>query len=126
MICILYKKSVIYTIEYNTLLRILFVLDLSVPENPKVLGELKIPGYSKYLHPLGENYLIGFGEDSIEKKITNYDGTEDVTAAAHDEIGAMMQIGAAVASIIYDSFDLDTLNLSVTGRITEPTVKQLK
>ena len=28
---------------------------------------IKIPGYSKYLHPIGENYLIGFGEDSIEK-----------------------------------------------------------
>ena len=41
---------------------------------------MKIPGYSKYLHPLGENYLIGFGEDSVEKKYKNYDGTESVTA----------------------------------------------
>lgn len=39
----------------------LFVLDLSDPSSPAVLGELKIPGYSDYIHPWGENYLIGFG-----------------------------------------------------------------
>lgn len=70
-----------YVVTYKTV-DPLFVLDLSNPENPVVLGELKIPGYSKYLHPLGENYLIGFGEDSIEKKYKNYDGTESVTAYA--------------------------------------------
>ncbi len=41
----------------------LFALDLSNPENPKVLGELKIPGYSTYLHPYSENLLLGFGYD---------------------------------------------------------------
>ncbi|WP_223703086.1 beta-propeller domain-containing protein [Sutcliffiella deserti] len=46
----------------------LFVFDLSNPEDPKVLGELKIPGFSSYLHPYDENYLIGFGQDTkIEK-----------------------------------------------------------
>ena len=48
------------------------------------------------------------------------------TAAAQDEIGAMMQIGAAVASMRYASFARDTFFASVTGRITEPTVRQLK
>lgn len=42
----------------------LFVIDLSVPSDPKVLGELKIPGYSTYLHPFDENTLIGIGQDS--------------------------------------------------------------
>lgn len=42
----------------------LFVIDLSVPENPIVLGELKIPGYSKYLHPYDETHIIGFGENT--------------------------------------------------------------
>ncbi len=32
------------------------------------------------MHPLGENYLIGFGEDSVEKTYKNYDGTNRVTA----------------------------------------------
>ena len=48
------------------------------------------------------------------------------TAAAQLEIGAMIQIGAAVESMIYANLERDTLNLSVTGLITEPTVKQLK
>ncbi len=41
----------------------LFVIDASDPTVPKVLGELKIPGFSNYLHPFGEDMLIGFGED---------------------------------------------------------------
>lgn len=43
----------------------LFVLDLN-PSNPKVLGQLKIPGYSDYLHPIDETHLIGLGKDTIE------------------------------------------------------------
>ena len=39
----------------------LFVIDLKDPENPEVLGELKIPGFSNYLHPVTENYLLGIG-----------------------------------------------------------------
>ncbi|MDN7244861.1 beta-propeller domain-containing protein [Planococcus shenhongbingii] len=42
----------------------LFVIDVSAPTAPKVLGELKIPGFSNYLHPLDENHLIGFGYDT--------------------------------------------------------------
>jgi len=41
----------------------LFVIDLKDPGSPKVLGELKIPGYSDYLHPYDENYLIGIGKE---------------------------------------------------------------
>lgn len=42
----------------------LFVIDLSDPMLPKVLGQLKIPGYSEYLHPYDETHLIGFGRDT--------------------------------------------------------------
>lgn len=44
----------------------LFVIDLSNPAAPAVLGKLKIPGFSEYLHPYGENLLIGFGQDAAE------------------------------------------------------------
>lgn len=47
----------------------LFVIDLSNPTTPTVLGELKIPGYSKYLHPYDETHLIGIGEDT---DVVNY------------------------------------------------------
>ena len=46
----------------------LFVIDLSKPEKPTVLGELKIPGYSKYLHPYDETHIIGFGENTKTNK----------------------------------------------------------
>ncbi|MCK5017323.1 MAG: beta-propeller domain-containing protein [Candidatus Peribacteraceae bacterium] len=44
----------------------LFVIDLSNPLNPTVLGELKIPGYSDYLHPYDDNHIIGVGMDADE------------------------------------------------------------
>jgi len=68
-----------YLVTYKTV-DPLFVIDLSDPTNPNVLGELKIPGYSTYLHPLGEDYLIGFGEDSVEKSYLNWKGEQQVTA----------------------------------------------
>lgn len=42
----------------------LFVIDLSDAENPEVLGKLKIPGYSDYLHPYDEDHIIGFGKET--------------------------------------------------------------
>lgn len=42
----------------------LFVIDTKNPKAPKVLGELKIPGFSNYLHPIGENHLLGIGYDT--------------------------------------------------------------
>jgi inhibitor of cysteine peptidase len=42
----------------------LYVIDLSNPKQPSVLGELKIPGFSNYLHPYDENTIIGFGKDA--------------------------------------------------------------
>ena len=44
----------------------LFTIDLSDEAHPKVLGELKIPGYSTYLHPYDENHLIGIGMETKE------------------------------------------------------------
>ena len=45
----------------------LYVLDLSDRLHPRVAGELKIPGYSAYLHPIGEGLLIGIGQDATEQ-----------------------------------------------------------
>lgn len=42
----------------------LFSVDLSDPANPKLLGELKIPGFSEYLHPYGDGLLLGLGYDA--------------------------------------------------------------
>jgi hypothetical protein len=44
----------------------LYTIDLSQPASPRVVGELKIPGYSAYLHPVGDGLLLGIGQDATE------------------------------------------------------------
>lgn len=44
----------------------LFVVDLSDHANPAVLGKLKIPGYSDYLHPYDATHIIGIGKMTVE------------------------------------------------------------
>lgn len=46
----------------------LFVIDLSVPADPKVIGKLKIPGFSNYLHPYDNATLIGIGKETEENE----------------------------------------------------------
>lgn len=50
-----------------------FVVDLSNPEKPRMAGELKIPGYSSYLHPLGGNLILGVGMEGESVKISLFD-----------------------------------------------------
>lgn len=50
-----------------------FVLDLSDPHNPKQKGELKIPGYSSYLHPITKEKILGVGKEGWQIKISLFD-----------------------------------------------------
>ena len=54
----------------------LFVIDLSDPTKPEIKGELKIPGYSSYLHPYDETHIIGIGHNT---KTNQYGGTQNTT-----------------------------------------------
>ena len=61
----------------------LFVIDMSNPYAPAVLGQLKIPGFSEYLHPYDQNHLIGLGQQTDESgrvtgqiKISLFDVTD--------------------------------------------------
>ena len=45
----------------------LYLIDTSDPTSPQVRGELKIPGYSAYLHPVGDGWLLGVGQDADEE-----------------------------------------------------------
>ena len=56
----------------------LFTIDLSDPYNPKMLGELKIPGFSQYLHPVGNGLLLGIGRDTQEIFTRDSNGNETV------------------------------------------------
>jgi len=55
----------------------LFTLDLSDPTSPAMVGELKVPGYSTYLHPWGEDLLIAIGKDAkVEYGQAFYQGVQ--------------------------------------------------
>ena len=56
-----------------------FVIDLGDPSSPSVLGYLKIPGYSSYLHPLDRDYIIGVGKEGDNVKLSLFD-VSDVKA----------------------------------------------
>ena len=51
----------------------LFSLDLSDPSNPKQIGELKVPGFSTYLHPIDPGHLLAIGSDSGMVKLSLFD-----------------------------------------------------
>lgn len=78
-----------YLVTYKTI-DPLFVIDLSNPTEPKVLGELIIPGYSTYLHPYDENHLIGIGMQTEEK--INRDIQGKVTSATATITGMKMAL----------------------------------
>ncbi len=48
----------------------LFVIDLSNPREPRIAGELKIPGFSNFLYPLPDNRLLSVGQDADERGVT--------------------------------------------------------
>lgn len=80
----LYAARFIGTRGYLVTFRVtdpLYVLDLTDPADPKIAGELAVPGYSDYLHPIGERWLIGVGKDALP----------DTTGSLGDTRGAWYQ-----------------------------------
>jgi uncharacterized secreted protein with C-terminal beta-propeller domain len=62
----------------------LFVIDLSDATNPRVLGKLKIPGYSDYLHPFDETHIIGIGKEAVESETGNFAWYQGIKIALFD------------------------------------------
>jgi len=50
-----------------------YVLDLSNPAKPQMKGELKIPGYSAYLHPISKDRILGIGKEDSKVKVSLFD-----------------------------------------------------
>ncbi|UCG44675.1 MAG: beta-propeller domain-containing protein, partial [Candidatus Bathyarchaeota archaeon] len=62
----------------------LFVVDMEYPEAPRVLGELKITGYSDYLHPYDENHIIGVGKETIAAEQGDFSWYQGVKISLFD------------------------------------------
>lgn len=78
-----------YLVTYRTI-DPLYVIDLSNPTTPKVLGELKIPGYSTYLHPYDEDHIIGIGMET--KETINRNSSGRVTSTSAKIVGMKMAL----------------------------------
>ena len=85
-----------YLVTYETT-DPLFVVDLSNVKDPKILGELKIPGYSTYLHPYDDTHLIGIGVETEE--IIN-----------RDEFGEVISSRSIVTGMKMSLFDVSDVN----------------
>lgn len=79
----------VYFVTYKTM-DPLFVMDLSNETKPKVLGKLKIPGYSTYLHPYDENHIIGIGMET--KEIINRNSNGKVISTTAKVVGMKMAL----------------------------------
>ena len=79
----------VYLVTYKNM-DPLFVIDLSNESNPKVLGELHIPGYSTYLHPYDEEHLIGIGMETEE--VVNRDSQGKVIFTTAKIVGMKMAL----------------------------------
>lgn len=70
----------------------LYVIDLSDPRDPAVAGELKIPGYSAYLHPINDHLLLGVGQDgdlegrTIGTQVALFDVTDPTAPTQIDKL----------------------------------------
>lgn len=61
-----------------------FAIDLSDTKNPKILGKLKIPGYSDYLHPISETHILGLGKDTIAAEKGDFAWYQGIKMAIFD------------------------------------------
>ena len=79
----------------------LYTVDLAEPTNPRVVGELKIPGFSTYLHPVGEDLLLGVGQSATDEGETQ--GTQvslfDVSDLAAPRRVVNLELGPGYQSL---------------------------
>jgi len=61
-----------------------YIIDLSNPQNPQLKGELKIPGYSSYLHPMSGDRMLGIGEENWSVKISLFNVADPANPAELD------------------------------------------
>jgi len=77
-----------------------FVIDASNPNEPKVLGYLKIPGFSGYLHPYDEDHIIGIGKQDNNVKLSLFDVTN--VSAPTEKAKYVVQADWSDSTVLWD------------------------
>ena len=78
----------------------LYVLDLSKPTDPRIAGELEIPGFSQFLHPVSDGLLLGLGSDTGHFKLELF----DTSVLEHPQSRGAITLGGSGSgsSVLYD------------------------
>lgn len=120
-----------YVVTYR-LIDPLYVLDLSNPADPKVAGQLQVPGYSDYLFPLTDTLLLGVGKDAIadgtlgDGRFAWYQGVQvsliDASDPAHPVQAARQVIGrrGTTATVLSDHHGIAIQQAGTGARISLP------
>ncbi|MBY5162563.1 beta-propeller domain-containing protein [Salsipaludibacter albus] len=98
----------------------LYLVDTSDPTAPEVTGELKIPGFSSYLHPVGEDRLVGIGQDADEQG-----RTQGLQASVFDvsDVSDPQRVSQVVVGEGYSPVESDHrafLHWPATGQVVLP------
>ena len=82
----------------------LHVIDVSDPANPVLRGELHIPGYSAYLHPIGDGLLLGVGQDATPdgRVLGTQASVFDVTSPDNPVLLHKLQLGEGWSEVEFD------------------------
>lgn len=104
-----------------------YVIDLAAANDPAILGELEIPGFSTYLHPISENLLLGVGKDSQTRDgFTWQQGANvrlfDVSNPASIAVLADLKIGrrGTDSTVMWDSHAFTSIEVNGVHRIAMP------
>ncbi len=77
----------------------LFVIDLSNPARPEVAGELEIPGFSTYLHPIDDSHVLGIGQEDGRVKVSMFDVSNPTSPT---EMSKFVIDGSFYSEALYD------------------------
>ena len=87
-----YISNIAYFVTYHNT-DPLFAADISDPQHPKLLGNVKMTGYSDYLHPYGDNLLLGIGyetdpdtSETLGVKLTMFDTSDPINLKILDSV----------------------------------------
>jgi len=71
-----------------------YVIDFEEPRNPELLGELKLPGFSNYLHPVDDQTVLGIGKEDRHVKAALFDVSDPTDPKVGDDLKLDKQFSA--------------------------------
>jgi inhibitor of cysteine peptidase len=107
-----------------------YVINFEEPRNPELQGKLKLPGYSDYLHPVNDDYVIGIGEEDWNVKAALFDVSDPTDPKVADDM--KLPEGWSAVSQSHHAFMMDTrhevffLPAGNTGRVVDYTGGELE